>query len=76
MKIIEHQRLENSHFKLKFEFLSQSKIRKNKSPALAFHSYELQANYSHSFCICLQSGSVHLFFPHLKSLVFSSRWYY
>ena len=26
--------------------------------------------------ICLQSGSVHLFFPHLKSLVFSSRRYY
>ena len=31
------------------EFLSQSKIRKNKSPAPAFHSYELHANYSNSF---------------------------
>ena len=29
-----------------------------------------------AWCLCLQSGSVHLFFPHFKSLAFSSWCYY
>ena len=32
--------------------------------------------FNSAWLICLQSGSIHLFFSYLKSLVFSSRWYY
>ena len=58
-KKIEHHRIANFYKNIDFgkitilsqkvEFLSQSKIRKNKSPTSAFHSYEVWgANYSNS----------------------------
>ena len=41
----------------KLEFLSQSKIRKNKSPGLAFHSYELTTATAFKFQLSVVENS-------------------